>query len=41
MLLKVFIKIISDKTEYASVEDSLSMHRTGSNKTALVSESHI
>ena len=31
-------KIISNETEYGSVEDPLSMHRTGSNETALVSE---
>ena len=34
-------RIISNETEYGSVEDPLSMHRTGSNKTALVSEIHI
>ena len=31
-------KIISNETEYGSVEDRLSMHRTGSNKTVLLSE---
>ena len=31
-------KVISNETEYGSVEDHLSMHRTGSNETALVSE---
>ena len=31
-------KIISDETEHGSVEDPLSMHRTGSNETAAVSE---
>ena len=31
-------KIISNETEYDSVEDTLSMHRTASNETALVSE---
>ena len=38
MLLKVFTKIISNKTEYGSVEDPLSMHRTRSNETTLLSE---
>ena len=38
MLLKVFTKNISTETEYGSVEDPLSKHRTGSNETALVSE---
>ena len=31
-------KIISNETEYDSAEDTLSMHRTASNETALVSE---
>ena len=31
-------QIISNETEYDLVEDSLIMHRTGSNETALVSE---
>ena len=31
-------KIISSETEYGSVEDTLSMHRTGSNETAVPSE---
>ena len=31
-------KIISNKTEYGSVGNPSSMHRTGSNETALVSE---
>ena len=31
-------KNISNKTVYGSIEDSLSMHRTGSNETALVSD---
>ena len=31
-------KIISNETEYGSVEDPLSMHRNGSNKKALVSK---
>ena len=31
-------KIILKETEYGSVENPLRMHRTGSNKTALVSE---
>ena len=31
-------KIVSNKTEYGSVENSLSMHRTASNDTTLVSE---
>ena len=31
-------KIISNETEHDSVEDPLSMHRTASNETALVSE---
>ena len=31
-------KIISNEKEYGSVEDPLSMHRTGSNKTVLASE---
>ena len=31
-------KNISIETEYGSVEDTLSKHRTGSNETALVSE---
>ena len=31
-------KIISNEPEYGSVQDPLSMHRTGSNETALVSE---
>ena len=30
--------IISNEIEYGSVEDPLSMHRTGSNETAIVSE---
>ena len=34
----IHTKIISNRTEYGSVEDPLSMHRTGSNETALVSE---
>ena len=34
-------KVISNETEYGSVEDPLSMRRTGSNETALVSEIHI
>ena len=38
MLLKVFTKNISTETEYGSVEDPLSKHRTGSNETTLVSE---
>ena len=39
MLLKVFTqKVISNKRGYGSVEDPLSMHKTASNKTALVSE---
>ena len=38
MLLKVFTKIISNKTKYGSVEDPLSMHRTRSNETTLLSE---
>ena len=39
MLLKVFTKkIISSETEYGSVEDPLSMHRTGPNETTLPSE---
>ena len=38
MLLKVFTKIISNETEYGSVEDPLSMHRTISNETTLLSE---
>ena len=42
-LLKVFKNIyiyiyISNETEYGSVEDPLSMDRTGSNETALISE---
>ena len=37
MLLKIFTKkIISNKTEYCSVENPLSMHKTRSNKTAVV-----
>ena len=31
-------KNISNEAEYGSVEDPLSMHKTGSNETALVSE---
>ena len=31
-------KIISNETGYGSVEESLSIHRTGSNETAFVSE---
>ena len=31
-------KIISNETEYDSVEDALSVHRTASNETILVSE---
>ena len=31
-------KIISNETEYDSVEDPLSVHRAASNETALVSE---
>ena len=31
-------KVISNETEYGSVEDPLSMHKTGSNETALVSK---
>ena len=30
--------IVSNETEYGSVEDTLSKHRTGLNETALVSE---
>lgn len=37
MLLKIFTKkIISNETEYCSVENPLSMHKTRSNKTAVV-----
>ena len=32
----IHTKVISNETEYGSVEDPLSMHRTGSNETALV-----
>ena len=35
---RIHKKIISNKTEYVSVEDPLSMHRTGLNETAFVSE---
>ena len=39
MLLKVFRKLLfQKKTEYGSVKDTLSKHRTGLNETALVSE---
>ena len=44
MLLKILFLIekkkvkIDPETEYASVEDHLSMHRTASNETTLVSE---
>ena len=31
-------KIVSNETEYGSVENSLSMHKTASNETTLVSE---
>ena len=34
----IYAKVISNETEYGSVEDPLSMHRTGSTETALVSE---
>ena len=34
----IHTKVISNETEYGSVEDPLSMHRAGSNETALVSE---
>ena len=34
----IYKKIISNETEQGSIEDPLSMHRAGSNKTALVSE---
>ena len=34
----IHTKVISNETEYGSVEDPLSMHRTGSNETALVPE---
>ena len=34
----IHTKVISNETEYGSVEDPLSMHRTGSNETALVLE---
>ena len=34
----IHTKIISNETEYGSVEDPLSMHRTGSNETVLVLE---
>ena len=38
MLLKVFTKVTSNETEYGSVEDPLSMHRTRSNETTLLSK---
>ena len=38
VLLKVFTKSISIKTEYGYLEDPLSKHRTGPNETALNSE---
>ena len=38
MLLKIFIKNISNHPEYRSMEDRLSINRTGSNETPLVSE---
>ena len=34
----IHTKVMSNETEYGSVEDPLSMYRTGSNETALVSE---
>ena len=34
----IHVKVVSKETEYGSVENPLSMHRTGSNKTTLVSE---
>ena len=34
----IHTRVISNETEYCSVEDPLSMQRTGSNETALVSE---
>ena len=34
----IHTKVISNETEYGSVEDPLSMHRARSNETALVSE---
>ena len=34
-------KIISDETEYGSVEDPLSMYRVGSNKTVLLQKFYI
>ena len=34
----IHTKVISNETEYGSVEDPLSMHRTGSNEASLVSK---
>ena len=34
----IHVKVVSKETEYGSVENPLSMNRTGSNKKALVSE---
>ena len=38
MLVKVFTKKLFQMKQCGSVEDPLSMHRTGSNETELVSE---
>ena len=34
----IHIKIVTNETEYGSIEDALNMHRTGSYEISLVSE---